>query len=239
VLQNDKYIEFAEDNSVEILALGSIQDGIDKKDKRADCYDGKDETGAPVKFMKEFAGCTVEQLMALDGSPASQYNKTGHIPYVSIVDPFTLKELHGQPGGYAAGGLMKAVAEYKAILNKDHGPSVKRSMLKKVQTDVKAIEATLASPKGGVVKALADLKKLQDSLAKESDAIKAETKAIEEKVLDAAKKLLDDAEAKIGSGDIKGATSILGSLGSSLKGTELERRVAELLDKSKGAEPAK
>ena len=87
MLQNDKYIEFADDNSVEILALGSIQDGIDKKDKRADTYDAKDAKdtqGGVIKYMKEFAGATSEQLLALDSSPASGYNKTGHILTMSI-----------------------------------------------------------------------------------------------------------------------------------------------------------
>jgi hypothetical protein len=239
VLQNEKYIEFADDNTVEILALGSIDDGINKKDKRADLYDAKDGDGKDVKYMKEFAGCTVDQLQAMNGSPAGQYNKTGHIPYVSIVDPFTLKEIHGQPGGYAAGGLMKAVAEAKDQLNKEHGASVKRSVLKKVQADVKAVEATLASPKGGVAKALADLRKVQAGLAKEADSIKAETKPVEDKILEAAKAQLDDAEAKISSGDVKGAGSILSSIGSGLKGTDLEARVKELNEKLKNAAPAK
>jgi hypothetical protein len=239
VLQNEKYIEFADDNTVEILALGSIDDGISKKDKRADTYDAKDEAGAAAKYMKEFAGCTVDQLTAMNGSPGGQYNKTGKIPYVSIVDPFTLKEIHGQPGGYAAGGLMKAVLEAKDQLNKDHGVSVKRSTLKKVQTGAKAVEATLASPKGGVAAALTDLHKLQASIVKEADSIKAETKAVEDKVMEAAKAQLDDADAKIGAGDVKTAGTILSSIGSLLKGTDLEPRVKELGDKLKNAAPAK
>lgn len=135
---------------------------------------------------------------------------------------------------------MKAVLEAKDALNKEHGASVKRSTLKKVRESVKAVEATLANPKGGVAPALADLHKLQASIVKESDGIKKETKAVEEKLLEAAKAQLDDAETKIGAGDAKGANAILGQLGPQLKGTEFEARVKELQDKAKAASaPAK
>jgi hypothetical protein len=238
VLQNEKYIDFADDNTVEVLALGSMQDGIDKKDKRADTYDAKDEDGKPVKYMKEFAGCTVDQLMALDSSPAGQYNKTGKIPYVSIVDPYTLTEIKQMPGGAAAGGLMKEVAAAKEQLNKAHGPSVKRSVLKKVKDGAKEVETTFA--KSGLEKAFADLAKLDASIAKESEAIKAETKAVREKLMEAAKAQIDDAEAKIGAGDLKAAAKILSPLVGSLKGTDLEKDAKALLEKTKPApEPAK
>ena len=235
MLQNEEYIAFAEDNTVEVLSLGSIQDGVSKKDKRADLYEGKDADGKAVQFMKEFAGCTIEQLEALNGSPAGQYNKTGHIPYVSIVDPYTLKELKSMPGGAAKGGLIKAVAEAKDALNKEHGPSLKRSMLRRIEASTKSIEAALT--KDGVAKVMPDLVKLEASVAKEGDAVKASVAALREKVLDAAKAQLDDAEAKIGSGDLKGAKAILSPLVSALKGTDLSRRAAELLEKTK--EPAK
>jgi hypothetical protein len=238
VLQNEKYVEFADDNSVEVLALGSIDDGISKKDKRADVYDAKDADGKDVKYMKEFAGCTVDQLQGLNSSPAGQYNKTGKIPYVSLVDPYTLKEMHGQPGGYGGvGPMMKAVAEAKDQLNKDHGPSVKRSALAKIQASAKTLEASLA--KDGVAKVMPEVAKLEASVAKEHDVVKAAVAALKEKILEAAKTQLDDAEAKINSGDVKGAKSILTPLVSALKGTDLGPRAAELLDKTKPAEPAK
>jgi len=238
VLQNDEYIAYADDNSVEVLSLGSIQDaGIDKKDKRADMYDGKDEEGKPVKFMKEFAGCTAEQLIALNGSPAGQYNKTGKVPYVAIVDPHTLKEMKSMPGGGAKGNLIKAVDEAKAALNKEHGASVKRSAMRKVQASAKTIEETLT--KDGAAKAMPDLVKLEASVAKEHELLKTTVAALREKLMAAATTQLDDAEAKIAAGDMKAATSILKPLVSALKGTDLARRAAELLEKTKPAEPAK
>lgn len=233
MLQNEKYIDFANENTVEVIAMSRLQEGIDKKDRKAETYDAKDENGNPVKYLKEFAGMTAEQLIGLDSSPAGQYNKTGSIPYVAIVDPHTLQEIRKQPGGFAAGGLMDAVLEAKKKLNAEHGPSLKRSTLKKVEMGAKNVEATLE--KGGAAKALAELAKLEASVAKEPESLKAKLAPVKEKVLEAAKGDLDKAEALIGAGDVKGATAILNPLKSGLKGTDVEGRLKELLEKTKPA----
>ena len=239
MLQNEKYIAFADDNTVEVIALGRLDEALkDPKDRKTETYDAKDENGNPVKYMKEYAGMTSDQLIALNSSPANGYNKTGHIPYVSIVDPYTLAEMKGQPGGFAAGGLMDAVKEAKDKLNKDHGPSVRRSVMAKADAEMKTIEADLK--KDGVVKALPEFQKLEASVAKEHDVIKTKVKEFGVTIIDAAKAQLDSAEGKIAAGDVKAAKSILSPLSSVLKGTELEARVKELLDKTKPApEPAK
>ena len=238
MLQNEKYLAFAEDNTVEVIALQRLDEGISKNDRKAETYDAKDENGNPVKYLKEFAGMTVEHVNALNSSPAGQYNKTGKIPYVGIVDPHTQKEMKPMPGGAAAGGLMDAVAECKATLNKQYGPSMKRSSLKKFRASAKSIEDEIGK---GAAKALSDLKKLQTSIAKEPQALKDEAGKLEEKVLEAAKADLDKADGLITSGDVKGATTILKSYnGLFAKGSELETRLKELLEKTKPApEPAK
>lgn len=236
MLQNEKYLAFAEDNTVEVIALSRLQEGIDKKDRKAETYDAKDENGNPVKYLKEFAGMTVEHVLALDSSPAGQFNKTGKIPYVGIVDPYTLQEIKSMPGGAAAGGLMDAVTEAKAKLNKEHGPSMKRSVLQKFNAGVKAVEESLT--KSGSAKALADYRKLEASIAKEPDSLKTEAKKTEEKVLDAVKADLDKAEGLIAAGDMKAATALLRPFAGQLKGTDLDARLKELLEKTKPAAPA-
>jgi hypothetical protein len=241
VLQNEKYIAFAEDNTVEVLSMGELEKGLKNTgDKRAATYDAKDENGNPVKYLREFAGATAEQLIALNGSPAGQYNKTKSIPYVAIVDPHTGKEMKSLPGGAAAGGLMDAAKEAKDQLNKEHGPSLRRSLLAKVDAAVKSIDAQIGKD-NGVAKAFADLKKLQASTEKEHETLKAMVDACSQRLLEAAGKALDDAEGKIAAGDLKGAKSILSPLASVLKGTDLEARVKELLEKVKAeaAPPAK
>jgi len=236
VLQNDKYIEFSNDNSVEVIALGRLQEGIDKNDPKAATYDAKDEKGNPVKYLMEYPGMTVEEMLNLDRSPAGQYNDTGKIPFTAIVDPHTLKRMQGMPGGLSAKGLMEKVEFAKEQLEKDHGPSMKRSSLRKFEQGAKDVEALLE--KAGVAKALESFRKLKGSVAKEPEALKAKAAALETKLLDIVRTKLDEAESMIGLGDMKGAKAILSPLGSVLKGTELEGRVKELLEKTKAPEPA-
>jgi hypothetical protein len=239
VLHNKEYIAYAAENTVEVIAEQDLQKGIDEgKDKRGGMYDAKDEDGKPVKYMLEWPGLTLAEMLALHASPAGTYNHTGGIPYTSIIDPFTLKELKGiAGGGHSAKDVMAEIDVAKAQLQKEHGPTLKRATYQRVTASTRSIEATLA--KSGAAAAMSEFAKLETSVAKEPDAIKAMTKPLEEKLLDAAKTALDDAEAKIGSGDVKGAANILKSLAPSLKGTDLARRAAELLEKTKPAEPAK
>ncbi len=237
VLQNEKYIAFANDNTVEVIAEERLDEGRSKKDPKADEYDGKDADGKPAKLMKEWPNLTYDEMLALTSSPGGQYNHTGKIPYTSIVDPYTLKEIKGLSGGQSAKGLMEEVAVAKVQLNKDHGASLKRSVYAKYMAGEKAVQDLLA--KSGAAKALPEFRKLEASIAKEPDSLKTKAKTLEESILDAAKAQLDDAEAKIGSSDLKGAAAILNPLASALKGTDLARRANELLEKIKTAEPAK
>ncbi len=207
VLQNDKYIEFAADNAVDVIAESRLDEGRQKKDPKADEYDGADADGKPVKLMKEWPNLTYDEMIALNSSPAGQYNKTGHVPYTSIVDPYTLQEMKALPGGQSAKGLMEAVTEASKTLVASHGPQLKRSVLQKYQAGAKAVEDTLG--KGNASKALADFRKLEASIAKDPESLKAKAKELETKLLDAAKSDLDKAEGMISGGDVKGATAIL------------------------------
>jgi len=238
VLQNDKYIAFSNDNTVEVLIEERLDEGVQKKDPKADTYDAKDEKGNPVKYMKEWPGLTYDEIIALAGSPGGQYNKTGKIPYTSIVDPYTLQEMKSLPGGQSAKGIMESVGEAAKKLVADHGPALKRATLQKFQATAKTIEDSIA--KTGGSKAMADLVKLQASIAKESEALKNKAKELEAKVLDAVKADLDKAEGLISAGDMKGATAILKPYAGLLKGTDLDARYKELSDKTKAdAPPAK
>lgn len=237
VLQNEKYIEFTNDNSVEVIALQRLDEGIQKNDPKAATYDAKDENGNPVKYLVEYPGMTVEQMNACNNSPAGQYNDTGSIPYTVIVDPHTLKKMTGLSGGQSAKGLIEKIEVAKKQLNDEHGPSVKRSVLRKVEQGVKDVNGALE--KSGPAKALELFRKLKGSVAKESEAIKGKVGELEAKLLDAARTKLDEAEAQIGTGDLKAAKATLGPLAGVLKGTELEARAKELLEKTKAPEPAK
>jgi hypothetical protein len=232
VLQNDKYMEFAADGAVDVIAEQDLDKAVDKKDRRVETYDAKDENGKPVKYMKEWPNMTFEEMVACYKSPAPAYNDTKGIPYVAIVDPYTLKKMRGF-NDTSSKSLIEEIKAATATLQKEHGPSVKRSTLSKVKAGVKDVEAVLA--KGGPAKAMPDLRKLEGQVAKEPDAVKNLVKEAETKVLEAAKVQLDDAEAKLAAGDVKAASAILNPLASPLKGTELAARVKELQDKAKAA----
>ena len=88
MLQNEKYIEFANENTVEVVALGRLDEAIQKNERKAEEYDAKDESGKPVKYMVEFPGLTREEIIALHQSKASTYNDTKGIPFTAIIDPF-------------------------------------------------------------------------------------------------------------------------------------------------------
>ena len=112
VLQNKKYIKFADENTVEVIALGRLQEGIDKKDRKAETYEDK-KTGAV--YLVEFPGLTVEQMLALATSKAGSYNNTGKIPYTAIVNPHNEEEMSYLPGGISGKQLMEAVEEAKTL----------------------------------------------------------------------------------------------------------------------------
>jgi hypothetical protein len=231
VLQNDDYIKFARENTVEVISLGRLKEGVDKEDKKAAQYDAEDEAGQPVKYMVEFPGLTLEEMYALNTSKAGTYNDTGKIPYTAIVDPHTGEQLKALPGGRAAGQLMEAVEEQKKVLNEKYGPSLSRSVLESVN-ECKKECSEIAADKGAG-KALVQFEKDTKKLAKEGDKIVAMLDEIKATLLTKAGEELDAADALIDEGDFGGAKKILSSLSSPLKKTDLGSRVSELYEKIK------
>jgi hypothetical protein len=231
VLQNKKYIQFAQDNTVEVISLSRLDEGIKKEDRRAATYDAKDESGNDVKYLLEFPGMTVEEMYALNRSKAGTYNQTGKIPYTALVNPHTLEQMQFWSGGQGAGTIMDAVTEQKAVLNKEYGPSTRRSDLLKFNEDAQEVREVLA--KRGCVKAFSAYKKLAKSLDDSGEALKAKGKALFDEIVAASSKDLDEAARLIEEGDGKKAVNMLRPLARALEGTELEERCNELFEKAK------
>ena len=229
VLQNKKYIDFANKNTVEVITI-DIQTGISKKDKRAETYTDKDENGNPVERLVEFPNLTVDQLDKLRGSGASKYSSRG-VPYTVVVNPHTLEMMEDFLGGRAAGALMDAVTVHRKALTKQYGKGVSRKELAKLDKESAKIKKDLGA--GKLANALSGLAKLQKKTAKGPQALQDRIGKVAKEVLDAAGKQLDEAEAMIGRGAAKEASRILSPLARALKGTDLEARAAELLAKSK------
>jgi len=226
VMQHKGYMEFAEKHTVEVIALGSLADGIAKNDKRAEEYEVK-EDGKVVKYMVEFPGLTRDQVLALGSSHAASYNKTGGVPYTCVVDPYTLEELkHWEGGAHSAKSLMEEIEPFHDALVKEHGKGLARKDLRKYE-DAES-KALASSGEGEYAKALDTLRKATKKVAEWPEALQLRAKESEAGVLRDAAKALDEIQA-LGATDAKEAKKSLGRLRSRLRGTGLEERAKQLL----------
>ncbi|MHC5030297.1 MAG: hypothetical protein ACYTGU_05530 [Planctomycetota bacterium] len=227
MLQNKKYIKFASENTVEVMALSRLQEGIEKEDRKAATYKAKDGT----VYLVEFPNLTVADIKKMRSTKAGTYNKTGKIPYTAIVDPHTLEEMENLKGGYSGKTLMEIVKVHKKTLSKEHGKSISRKALKKVRKQQRQIEEELE--KESYSKALSATAKLEKSVAKAPPALVEMVGKTKAGVVAACSKKLDSLEALIGRGAKGEAAKELGSLTRALKGTSLEERAKELLAQAK------
>lgn len=231
VMQNAKYIKFAEKNTVEVISLGSLQQGVDKQDRLAATYTATRD-GKEVELMVEYPNLTLEEMLALNSSPGGQYNKTGKIPYTSIVDPHTLEEVQNWSGGQGAGTIMDAVNDVRKAMIKEHGkPTLTRRDLSKL-TEAET-DATELIEDGEFSKALDAISDAAPEEMQEYPMIKARVERARSGVVKAAEAALKDVEALIAEDPRKGK-SALTKLTSRLKGTGLEDRAAELANEASG-----
>jgi uncharacterized protein YccT (UPF0319 family) len=241
VLQNEDYIKFSDENTVEVIALGRLDEAITKNESKAAEFDTKDDDGKPVKRMMEYPSLSKDEMLALDRSKAASYNNTGKIPFTCVVNPWDEAEMQRFSGGQSAKTIMEAALAAKKTLNEAKGPSLSRPVIKKFDLDAKKLLE--AMPKAGTAKTLADFNKVVKGLGKDATAMKAKTDKVHATIIEAATKDLDDADAALGTGDTAAAKKILDKLAPALKGTDLEARAKELVAKLKAAaapaEPAK
>jgi hypothetical protein len=59
-------VVFAEDSTVEVIALQRLDEGIKAGDKKAEMYEAVNEKGEPVKYMVKFPGLTADDMFALN-----------------------------------------------------------------------------------------------------------------------------------------------------------------------------
>ena len=225
VMCNKKYIEFAKENTVEVICLQRLDEGVQKKDRKAETYEAK-VNGEVVKYLVEFPGMTIDEMNALNGTKAGSYNDTGGIPYTCLVDPHTLEKITFWKGGTSAGTIQDAVVEAKKALVKDHGKGISRkdrNLLVDAEND-----ATAKAEKGEFSAAIDALAKVSAKAEKWADALKEQLKADKQKVIDAAQAALDKiAETK--ATDAEKAKKDLAALSPKLRGTGLEEKAKTLL----------
>jgi hypothetical protein len=226
ILKNKKYIEFSDKNTVEVICLGSLQEGIDKKDERAETYE-VEKDGTKVAYLKEFPGMTVAQMLALGASKGASYNNTGKVPYTCLVHPYTLEEVTKWEGGSASAGTIEdAVTEFRKKLEKEHGKSVSRKEIRALrELEAKALGL---QEKGDFGSALAELAKTANKAKEWPEPMTARLGKAKETVVAAAKSELDKLEELAGTDRAeakKGLEKLLGKL----KGSGLEERAKALL----------
>ena len=222
------YIEYSYENTVEVLALDRLQEGVTKKEERAATYAAK-EGGKPVQYLVEFPGLTVDDALALRNSKASSYNKTGGLPYTALIDPFTEEEIKSwKGGGIATSEIMDGVKAARETLAKGHGKGKPRAELKGMaDTETAGAAKVKAGDYSGALDVYAAATKkaekdgwpafLRERLTKGHDeAVAAATEAFAK--IEAAK-ATDAAQAK------KDLVALMGRL----RGTGLEQRAKELL----------
>lgn len=225
VMCNDKYIDFANDNTVEVISLGRLDEGIEKEDRRAATYEAK-VGGETVRYLVEFPGLTTDQMLALNRSKAASYNNTGGVPYTCAVNPFTLEEIKSWPGGgHSAKSLIEELGEIAESLRKEHPVALERKDLRKYE-EAEA-EASAEAKEGDYAKALKGLEKCTKKVAEWPEELQARAAAARTAIIDRATKNLDEVEALIGT-DAKEARKQIGRLKSKIKGTGLEDRLAAL-----------
>jgi hypothetical protein len=225
VMCNKKYIDFAGDNTVEVISLDRLDEGIEKKDRRAETYEAKVD-GKTVKYLCEFPGLTVEDMQALHGSKASSYNTTGKIPYTAIVDPWTEKEIKSWNGGQSVGTISDAVTDARKALTKEHGKGVSRKELKVLADLETAANAKVGA--GDFAAGLDALGKYATKLDKAPEALKTRYEADKAKVVEAAEKALAALEEKKAESPDEVKKDLAAMLGK-LRGTGLEQRAKDLL----------
>jgi hypothetical protein len=162
VMCNKKYIDFADDNTVEVICLQRLKEGIEKKEARAATYE-VEVGGKKVEYLVEFPGRTVEEIEALESSKGGQYNQSGSIPYTALVDPHTLKEITHWGGGTSASTIMEAVEELRKSLEKEHGKGVARKDIAAVEeAEVDAQEKIVKGDYAGALKEFDGLSRKAD-----------------------------------------------------------------------------
>lgn len=167
---NKKYIEFSADNTVEVISMSGVQEGYDKKDKKAEEYETK-EFGEIVKYLVQFPGLTVKDMVDLNSSKAASFNTTGKTPYTCMVDPWTETEIKNWVGGsVSAGALIDAATEWRKTAIKDHGKGFSRKNWRLLINAER--ESKYFIDKGDAAKARAALDKVKAKYAKWPTEIK-------------------------------------------------------------------
>ncbi|MCB9834026.1 MAG: hypothetical protein H6807_16315 [Planctomycetes bacterium] len=223
VLQNKKYIKFAEDNTVEVLSLSRLEEGIEKGDQKAAKYKTKDAEGKEVEYMVSWPNLSLEMIQAINQSKAGQFNKTGKIPYTSIVNPHTQEEMAQLLGGRSAKQLMESVEEARKKLEEEHGKGLARQVIARCDDAIAKAKQAVADDNWDGAIALLEKAGLGDQ--KTHEVLAAKLKQAQDDVVAAARARFDEVKAM----EAKDQKRELNRIISKNKKTGLEAEIREAL----------
>lgn len=148
MLESSVYADFAEKHSVEFLVTEELDRALRDKNRLVRTYKATDPYGDPVEYLVEFPGVTIEQLQQLSNSKAVRYISTsGKIPYTSIVDPHTGKELEGVVGVRSVKEFIALISKHKKMLEQRYGKGVPRKVWNGVVESEIQVDMLLAQNK--------------------------------------------------------------------------------------------
>lgn len=225
VMCNKKYIEFAKENTVEVIALQRLDEGVEQKEKKAETYEAKVD-GKTVEYLCEFPGMTVEDMLGLLKGKANTFNKTGKIPYTCLVNPWTEEEVKGWASSTSTGAIQEAVLELRKELTKEHGKGVSRKDLGAIADAER--EAKARAEKGDFAGGLERLARLDARASKWSEPLKVKLADAKTGIIEAASAALAAIEEKKET-DAAAAKKELAAIAGKLKGTGLEEKAKTLL----------
>src|SRR5207247_9081736 len=119
VLCNKKYTECAAANTVDVMGMINLEKAVTRRDKRAQTYAATVD-GAPVAFLVEFPGLTVDDVVAMTAATA-KFDTTGYAPFTALVDPWTEQTVQFWSGRQSAHSIVEAVTAVKKRFEKDNG----------------------------------------------------------------------------------------------------------------------
>ena len=233
VLQNKKYMKYAFENTVEVIAVSSLESGIQKGDARAGTYKAKDENGKEVEYLVSWPGLTLADMKKLNSSKIRSFNDTRGIPHVAIVNPYTLEKFDSWNGG-PSGKIMDAVDAAKKIMKKEYGKPVSRKDLIKVRKEENKVRKLLKE--GDLAKAWTLYAGFAKKVSKKGKTFQELSKKLEADLLAASDKILTELEAAAARGETKQVEKELRKLARPLKGTALDERVNKLAESVKPVE---
>jgi len=196
--------------------MEELDRAVREKSPHIATYSEEDPYGDKVEYLVDFPGITLEQLEALSSGPAVNYMEGGRIPYTSIVDPHTGKEMEGLKAVRTVKELVAVITTHHETLLARHGKGVERKLWNKISEGQVQIDLALGSAK--ILEAMAVYRVIAKETIRQPDVLKRRV----ESALDA---ILADAEEQLK--NVKDKRTAM-NLAHALRGTRLEKSAQDL-----------